>query len=254
MFESGFIRKSLGKAAVVSALALAAFTPAASQAAPGAAAAPQGGHENIYGRVSAVHGNTVDIQDSRGFVSHVRYGSSAVFAPGYQLRTGSYVRVYGYNGGPYFSASFIAPFAAVGFGYGPAYAYAPYYGCGPYYYGCSAYYGPAITFGAFWGGYYGYRGYYGYGWRGGYPYYGGWRGGYYGGGWHGGYGGGWHGGYGGGGWHGGGYGGGGWHGGGYGGGGWHGGGYGGGGNGGGVGTHPGFGGGGARGGGGGGRR
>ena len=189
MFESGFIRKSLGKAAVVSALALAAFTPAASQAAPGAAAAPQGGHENIYGRVSAVHGNTVDIQDSRGFVSHVRYGSSAVFAPGDQLRTGSYVRVYGYNGGPFFSASFIAPFAAVGFGYGPAYAYAPYYGCGPYYYGCSAYYGPAITFGAFWGGYYGYRGYYGYGWRGGYGWHGGggdgWRGGW---GWHAGYG------------------------------------------------------------------
>jgi hypothetical protein len=187
MFHPVSLKSSLGKLAVAGALSLAVLVPAAAQAEPRGAAAPSAARESLSGRVTSVHGNNVEIRDSRGFVSHVRYGSGA-FAPGFALREGAYVRVYGYNSGPYFAASFIGPWGA--YGYAPGYAYGPgpcaysYYYCG---YG-GPYYGPAISVGF---GYYG--GYWG-GWRGGY--YGGWRGGGWRGGYHPGYGGGWRGGYG----------------------------------------------------------
>jgi hypothetical protein len=186
----------VGKAAVTSALAVAAFVPAASQAATPHASAPaasaRGAQQHIEGRITAVHGGVYDVRDARGVVTHVRVGSAG-FAYGFRPRVGLAVSAYGW-GGPYFTASWFGPFGGY---YGPSYAVGYGGGCyrwRPYYCGYGGYYGPGFAVGV---GYYG--GWRGYGWRPGYyggwrpGYYGGWRGGYYGC-WRGGYGG-WRGGY-----------------------------------------------------------
>ena len=62
-FESALIQSTVGKAAVASALALAAFAPLTVPASAAPAGDRPAARESISGRVSAVRGNDVDIRD-----------------------------------------------------------------------------------------------------------------------------------------------------------------------------------------------